>query len=70
MNIAEAAKYLFVSRPHVRELVERGVLAGTPTENGDFVIEDASVEKYAAARKLAAKAWLDSQTEDKDPPGL
>jgi len=70
MNIAEAAKYLFVSRPHVREFVERGVLAGTPTENGDYVIEDAPVEKYAAARKRAAKAWLDSQTEDKDPPGL
>ncbi len=70
MNVMEAAKYLFVSRPHVRVLVERGALTGTPTENGDYEIDDASVAKYAADRKLAAKAWLDSQTEDKDPPGL
>lgn len=70
MNIADAAKYLFVNRPHVRKLLERGVLAGTPTQNGDYVINDASVEKYAAARTRAAKEWLDSQTEDNDPPGL
>jgi excisionase family DNA binding protein len=70
MNIAEAAKYLFVNRPHVRKLIECGVLAGTPTENGDYVIDDASVEKYAADKKRAAWDWLDSQTEDKDPPGL
>lgn len=70
MNIAEAAKYLFVNRPHVRKLVERGVLTGTPIGNGDYVIDDASVEKYAADKKRAAREWLDSQTEDKDPPGL
>jgi excisionase family DNA binding protein len=70
MNIAEAAKYLFVNRPHVRKLIERGVLAGTPTENGDYVIDDASVERYATAKKRAAKEWLDSQTEAKEPPGL
>jgi hypothetical protein len=70
MNIAEEAKYLFVNRPHVRKLVERGVLADTPIENGDYVIDDASVEKYAGDKKRAAREWLDSQTEDKDPPGL
>ncbi|MGF6727748.1 excisionase family DNA binding protein [Paraburkholderia sp. GAS41] len=70
MNVMEAAKYLFVSRPHVRVLVERGALTGTPTKNGDYEIDDASVENYAAARKRAAKEWLDSQTEDKEPPGL
>ena len=70
MNVMEAAKYLFVSRPHVRVLVERGALTGTPTENGDYEIDDASVEKYAADRKRAAKEWLDLQTEDNDPLGL
>jgi excisionase family DNA binding protein len=70
MNIAEAAKYLFVNRPHVRKLVERCLLAGTPTENGDYEIDEASVEKYVAARKLAAKGWFDSQAEDNDPLGL
>jgi excisionase family DNA binding protein len=69
MNIAEAAKYLFVNRQHVRKLLERGVLTGTPIENGDYVIDDALVEKYAADKKRAAREWLDSQTEDKDPPG-
>ena len=70
MNIAEAAKYLFVNQPHVRKLVKRGVLAATPVESGDYEIDEASVESYAAAKKRAAKEWLDSQTEDKDPPGL
>jgi len=36
MNVAEAAKYLFVSRPHVRLLLERGKITGIPTENGDY----------------------------------
>lgn len=60
MNVKEAARYLFVSRPHVRRLLERGDLTGTPVENGDYVIDDASVEKYAARKKLAAKEYLDS----------
>jgi excisionase family DNA binding protein len=70
MNVKEAAKYLFVSLSHVRRLLDRGDLTGTPIENGDYVIDDASVEKYAAGKKRAAKEWLDSQTEDNDPPGL
>lgn len=70
MNIEEAAKYLFVSRPHVRRLLERGDLTGTPIENEDYAIDDASVEKYVVRQKLAAKEYLDSQTEDNDPPGL
>jgi excisionase family DNA binding protein len=70
MNVMEAATYLIVSRPHVRVLVERGALTGTPTESGDYEIYDASVEKYAAARKRAAREYFDSQTEDNDPRGL
>ena len=70
MNVMEAARYLFVSHPHVRILVERGALTGTPTENGDYEIDDASVKKYAADRKLAAREYFDSQTEDNDPVGL
>ena len=70
MNVMEAAMYLFVSRPHVRVLVERGALTGTPTENGDYEIDDASVQKYAAAKKRAAREYFDSQTEDSYPLGL
>ena len=55
MNVMEVARYLFVSRPHVRVLVERGALTGTPTESGDYEIDEASVEKYAVDRKRAAK---------------
>jgi len=70
MNVMEAAMYLFVSRPHVRVLVERGALTGTPTENGDYEIDDASVQKYAAAKKRAAREYFYSQTEDNYPLGL
>ena len=70
MNVMEVARYLFVSRPHVRVLVERGALTGTPAESGDYEIDEASVEKYAVDRKHAAKEYLDSQTEDNDPLGL
>ena len=70
MNVMEAARYLFVSHPHVRVLVERGALTGTPTEGGDYEIDEVSVKKYAVDRKRAAKEYLDSQTEDNDPLGL
>lgn len=59
-----------MSRSHVRRLVERGVITATPIENEDYIIDKASVEKYAAEKKRAAREWLDTQTEDNDPPGL
>jgi hypothetical protein len=70
MNIKQAAAYLFVSRIHVRELLDHGGLVGTPTANGDYEIDVASVEQYAARRKHAAKDYFDSQSEDSDPVGL
>ncbi|SIN99482.1 hypothetical protein SAMN05444165_0427 [Paraburkholderia phenazinium] len=70
MNVMEAARFLFVSRPHVRVLLERGALTGAPTENSDYEIDDASVAKYAADRRLAAREYFDSQSEDSDPLGL
>jgi hypothetical protein len=70
VNIKQAAAYLFVSRHHVRELLEHGALIGTPAANGDYEINDASVEQYATRQKLAAKDYFDSQTEDSDPVGL
>jgi excisionase family DNA binding protein len=70
MNIKQAAAYLFVSHRHVRELLDQGALAGTPAADGDYEINDASVEQYAARRKHAAKDYFDSQSEDSDPVGL
>lgn len=70
MNIEETATCLFVSHAHVRQLLERGELTGTPGENGDYLIDEASVEKYVAERKHAARKYFDSQTEDSAPLGL
>lgn len=70
MNVEEVARVLFVSRSHVRRLLERGDITGTPVGDEDYVIDKASVEKYDADKKRAAKEWLDTQTEDKGPPGL
>lgn len=72
MTIAEAANYLFVSRPHVRKLLAAGklteVLPRDPT--GRIDIDIVSVEAYRTARNTAMRAYLDSQTEDSDPFGL
>jgi excisionase family DNA binding protein len=70
MNTKEAAAYLFVSQHHVRQLLEQGTLIGTLTANGDYEIDDASIEQYAACRKLAAGEYFESQTENNDPVGL
>lgn len=72
VTIAEAADYLFVSRPHVRKLLAAGKLAEVlprdPT--GRINIEVVSVESYRTARDAAVRAYLDSQAEDSDPLGL
>jgi hypothetical protein len=70
MDIKQAAAYLFVSPRHVRELLDHGGLVGTPTVNGDYEIDVATVEQYAARRKLAAREYFESQTENNDPVGL
>lgn len=69
MDINEAAKRLFVSRPHVRRLLERGDITGTLTDHGGYLIDDASVENYAKKLSRAAKAYCDSQTDDDEPLG-
>jgi excisionase family DNA binding protein len=68
MNIREVAKYLFVSRVHVERLIERGVLTGALDESGQYVVDDASVERYCAQRERAAKEYFSSEGESDDPP--
>jgi len=72
MTVEEAAKYLFVSRPHIRALLLSGklleVLPRKPS--GQIEIDVASVEAYLMKTKAAQRAYLDSQTEDSDPAGL
>jgi orotate phosphoribosyltransferase-like protein len=70
MNVEEVARVLFVSRTHVRVLVERGDLTGAVNDDGDFVVDDGSVERYRARLELARKAYFDSQDESNDPLGI
>jgi len=69
MNIKEAARYLFVSRTHVKRLIEDGYLTGASDDNGQYIVDDASIELYRARQELASKKYFDSQYEDKDPLG-
>ncbi|MFL9992386.1 hypothetical protein PQR34_14330 [Paraburkholderia sediminicola] len=72
MTIEEAAKFLFVSRPHIRHLLERGELVEVTPENssGQVDIDVISVQAYLTKREAARRAYFDSQTEDNDPLGL
>lgn len=72
MTVAEAAQYLFVSRPHVRKLLAAGALAEVLPRNpvGSINIDVASVEAYRTERDAAIRAYLDSRTDDRDPFGL
>lgn len=53
MNVAEVAGYLFVSRAHVKQLVERGYLTRASNGSGQYLVDDTSVEKFGARRELA-----------------
>ncbi|PXW28336.1 excisionase family DNA-binding protein [Paraburkholderia caballeronis] len=72
MTVAEAARYLFVSRTHVLKLLAAGklseVLPGEP--DGELNIDFFSVEAYRNTTEYAQRAYLDSQSEDDNPPGL
>ncbi|HVW51586.1 MAG TPA: hypothetical protein VHC91_14510 [Trinickia sp.] len=71
MTIEEAAKFLFVSRAHIRALLASGqlleFLPGNPL--GDVEIETASVQAYRAKLDAAWQTWLDTDAEDNDPVG-
>jgi hypothetical protein len=72
MTIEEAAKFLFVSRAHIRHLLELGELVEVTPRNssGQVDIDTTSIQAYQAKRKAACSAYMDSQTEDNDPLGL
>ncbi|WP_322046626.1 helix-turn-helix domain-containing protein [Paraburkholderia sp. J67] len=57
MSIAEAATLLFVSRPHVMKLVERGQLKLHHKTGNNCFLTKTSVLEYHAARQDAAKAY-------------
>ncbi|WP_242665813.1 helix-turn-helix domain-containing protein [Paraburkholderia ginsengiterrae] len=72
VTIEEAAKFLFVSRAHIRHLLERGELVGVKREysGGHVDVDTTSIQAYREKRRAAQRAYMDSQTEDNDPPGL
>jgi excisionase family DNA binding protein len=70
VNVEEVARYLFVSRTHVKLLIERGDLTGAFNDSGQYLIDDASIERYRARRGIASKAYFDSQDESKSPLGI
>ncbi|RQT42812.1 hypothetical protein DF046_37445 [Burkholderia cepacia] len=64
MAVSEAARFLFVSRPHVRKLIERGalteVLPKRPEEEAN--IDPQSVLAYRIKQDIVFHEWLDSHT--------
>jgi hypothetical protein len=70
MTVEEAAKYLFVSRPHIHTLLASGTLLEVLPRNpfGDIDIDAISVQVYRAKRDAAVRAWLDSQLDESEPP--
>ncbi|MFL9869230.1 hypothetical protein PQR67_34100 [Paraburkholderia fungorum] len=70
MNVEDVASYLFVSQVHVKRLHERGDLTGTLADNGQYLVDDASVEYYRARLEFARKEYFDSQEESHDLRGI
>jgi predicted site-specific integrase-resolvase len=70
MTIAEVARFLFVSRSHVRHLLKNGDLQGVLGHDGEYIVDDGSVMRYRLEVDERARRYLDTQTEDDEPPGL
>ena len=70
ISTAEAARLLFVSRPHVVKLIDEGTLPlHHRTGQNRFVLK-ADALAYKERKLTEAKTWVASQTEDTEPPGL
>jgi hypothetical protein len=70
MTIDEVAKFLFVSRLHVRRLLENGTLCGALGDDGEYIVDEGSVRTYGENLDERARRYLGTQTEDDEPPGL
>jgi predicted site-specific integrase-resolvase len=70
MTIAEVARFLFVSRSHVRHLLKNGDLQGVLGDDGEYIVDDGSVMRYRLEMDERARRYLNTQTEDDEPPGL
>jgi len=70
MTINEVAKFLFVSRPHVRRLLEKGKVLGALGDDGEYIVDEGSVRRCRQELDKRARRYRDSRTEDDEPPGL
>ncbi|WP_167760227.1 excisionase family DNA-binding protein [Paraburkholderia pallida] len=70
ISIAAAAELLFVSRQHVAKLIEEGTLPLHHVTGQNRLLRKADVLEYKAKIETEAKAFFETQTEDKNPPGL
>jgi excisionase family DNA binding protein len=64
ISIAEAAELLFVSQPHLRELIARGSLLAVQCVAGELRVRKADVLMYKERQLADAKSWLAGQTEE------
>lgn len=70
LSIFEAAQQLFVTPQHVTTLVDDGSLPLYHQEGERLFVREADVVAYRERTRTQAKAWIDTQTEDTNPPGL
>jgi len=70
LSIFEAAQQLFVTPQHVTTLVDDGSLPLYHQAGERLFVREADVVAYRERKRTQAKAWIDTQTEDTNPPGL
>ncbi|REG59665.1 excisionase family DNA binding protein [Paraburkholderia sp. BL6669N2] len=70
ISTSDAAKLLFVSRPHAVKLVEEGKLPLHHITDQNRFLRKADVLEYMAKKKAEAKGFFDTQIEDTEPPSL
>jgi len=70
ISTAEAAKLLFVSRPHVVKLIEEGTLPLHHVTGRNRFVLTSAVLAYKAKKEAEGKAYFATQTEDSEPLGL
>jgi excisionase family DNA binding protein len=70
ISASKAAKLLFVSRPHAIKLIDSGALPLHHISGQNRFVRRADVLAYKARKETEAKAFLETHSEDGDPPGL
>ncbi|CAL8477108.1 helix-turn-helix transcriptional regulator [Caballeronia sp. S22] len=64
ISTADAAKLLFVSRPHVVKLVEQGKLKLHHKMGSNLFLTKSSVLRYQADQQAAARTYQTSASEE------